>query len=288
MWGVTAALLAAAVAALIAQLVRRKSRHKPKPAAGTWDGSIRVGKVHQQGARDSQQDCFSVSSEELAPTHGLLAVVADGMGGLSDGDKVSQTAVTSIMDRFYETHGDPDRVLLSLLAQANGAVNALLGPDGRSKSGSTLVMGLIRTGRFHYLSVGDSRICLYREGTLYQLNREHIYRHELDLKAVNGTGTFQEAAAHPTAAGLTSYLGMGALKYADIPARPVDILPGDKFILMSDGVYNALTDGELTAALDLPAEQAAAALEKAIQDKHYPRQDNYTAVILDCGTQETI
>lgn len=287
LWGVTAVLLIAAAAALIAQRGRRKGKHGPA-AAGAWNGTVQVGKVHQQGARDSQQDCFSVSPEELIPTHGLLAVVADGMGGLSDGDKVSQAAVTAIMNSFYETTGDPDGALLTLLARANQAVNTLLGPGGRSKSGSTLVMGLIRAGKFHYLCVGDSRICLYRAGTLYQLNREHIYRHELNLKAVNGTGTFQEAATHPTASGLTSYLGMGTLKYADVPARPADILPGDKFILMSDGVYNALTDAELTAALDLPAEQAAAALEKAIQNKHYPRQDNYTAVILDCGTQETI
>ena len=118
---------------------------------------ILIGKLHGLGARNSQQDCFSVSPEEMIPTHGLLAVVADGMGGLQDGDKVSQKAVTAMMDGFYNLQGEPELVLLSLLGSANMAVNAMLGPDNYSKSGSTLVAVLIRNNRFYYLSVGDSR-----------------------------------------------------------------------------------------------------------------------------------
>lgn len=59
-----------------------------------------VGKVHAQGARESQQDSFSVA----VGTHragDVLAVVADGMGGLSDGDRVSQTIVSTIMRAFF-------------------------------------------------------------------------------------------------------------------------------------------------------------------------------------------
>lgn len=50
---------------------------------------IRVGKLHGQGARNYQQDSFGVSDPELLEGSGLLAVVADGMGGLSDGDKTA-------------------------------------------------------------------------------------------------------------------------------------------------------------------------------------------------------
>ena len=62
--------------------------------------SYTVGKLHGQGAREYQQDCFGVSDEALLPTHGLLAVVADGMGGLSDGDRVSVAAVQTALDAF--------------------------------------------------------------------------------------------------------------------------------------------------------------------------------------------
>ena len=53
-------------------------------------------------------------------------------------------------------------------------------------------------------------------------------------------------------------------------------------VLMSDGVYNALTDQELALAMEQPPEEAAQAIGRAIEEKHYQNQDNYTAVILGC------
>ncbi len=276
--GLTAGLLAAGAAAGIALWMRRRKK-KPAPNAdGRWSGDVTVEKLHERGARAGQQDCFFVSpAEEKA---GLLVVVADGMGGLSDGDKVSQAAVSAMAQGFYHVQGTPRQVLLQLAEQANTAVNHLLGDDGAYRSGSTLTAGLIRDGAFHYLSVGDSRICLYRQGVLYQLNREHIYRNELAVRFVNGEETLENVSAHPKAAGLTSFLGMGQLKYIDLPAEPVAVRPGDRFILMSDGVYNALTPAELAAALE--QDQSAQALGDAVRAKGYQNQDNYTAVILNC------
>ena len=293
----TAALALALILTLIITAVRSVKRKKKEKQAKHEAGFVplgtahaepagpagavpAVGKLHQQGARSSQQDCFSVSPADLIPTHGLLAVVADGMGGLADGDRVSQAAVSAMMNGFYTTQGRPEEVLLTLLGQANSDVNRLLGPDGLSKSGSTLVAGLVRDGKFYALSVGDSRVCLYRGGVLYQLNREHVFRHELEQRAINGEDSLQTAYSHPRAAGLTSYLGMGKLKYVDMPAAPMDIQAGDKFVLMSDGVYNALTQAELTACLNASAEEAATRLDQAIRAKNYSNQDNYTAVIL--------
>lgn len=243
---------------------------------------ILIGKLHGQGARSSQQDCFSVSPEEMIPTHGLLAVVADGMGGLQDGDKVSKKAVTTIMDGFYNLQGEPELVLLSLLGNANIAVNAMLGPENYSKSGSTLVMGLIKDKKFYYLSVGDSRICLMRDGALYQLNREHIYRNELYVRALNGEGTLLDARTHERAAGLTSFLGKGRIDHVDLPAEPIDIRRGDVFMLMSDGVYNAMKKEELVQALSNEPQMAVEILQELIQEKNFTNQDNYSAIILQC------
>lgn len=274
-----AAVLAVAVAVLTVLLL--KSRKKTAPAAAPQsDGTITVGKLHQQGDRESQQDCFAVSPGELISSRGLLAVVADGMGGLADGDKVSETAVAAMLDGFLSASGAPDDILLALTERANRQVNRLLGPANIGKSGSTLVAGLIREGKFHYISIGDSRICLFRDGQLIQLNREHIYRHELSIQALSGIGSLQGAAAHPKAAGLTSYLGMGQLKYVDIPACGIEIRSGDKFILMSDGVYNALSESEIAGALTENAEKAAELIGELIARKAYRNQDNYTAVIL--------
>lgn len=278
--GLLAGLALSALAAAAVLGIRRSRRKKRAPK--TEPAAVTVQKLHEQGARESQQDSFSVSPEELLPTHGLLAVVADGMGGLSDGDRVSQTAVSAFMEGLYAApQPAPELLLPALLAGANRAVNQLLGPEGLNRSGCTLAAGLLRDGMFYCLSVGDSRICLLRDGALLQLNREHIYRNELILRAVNGEGGLAGADALPGGGGLTSFLGMGRLQQLDLPAQPLAVRSGDRLVLMSDGVYNALSETELTEALSAP--NAADALRTAIEGKAYTNQDNYTAVILHCA-----
>lgn len=269
------------------RLFRRKKEPEPAPVSAAG-GLVAIEKLHEQGRRKSQQDSFFVSSEEdafprerIEQGPGVLAAVGDGMGGLSNGDQVSQTAVTAIANSFAALQGPPEEVLLTLLTRANLAVNDMLGPDGLYSGGSTLVMALLREGRFYCLSVGDSRICLCRDGALFQLNREHVFRDELYLRAVNGETSVAEAMSHPQSAGLTSFLGMGQLKYTDLPAQSIPIRPGDVFILMSDGVYNAIPEEELAGLLSR-GPGAAEALRAAIQEKDYSNQDNYTAVILRC------
>ncbi len=275
---VIAGLLLIAAAVLGCKLMNRK---KAKPAAELRECPD-VWAVHEQGAREYQEDSYVVSDADKADVYGILAVVSDGMGGLEKGDQVSDTVVTTAINGFYRMQGDGDQILLALLTWANQAVNGLLGAAQQGKSGATVVMGLVRNGKFHYLSVGDSRICLYREGKLIQLNREHVFRNELMLRVVNKETTFQEALSHPRAAGLTGYLGQGQLKHVDLPAQPVEVCPGDKFILMSDGVYNALSAEEISEALDKDANEAAEAIRKAVENKNYANQDNYTAVIIAC------
>lgn len=246
--------------------------------------AARIGKLHEQGARAGQQDCFGISDESLIESHGLLAVVADGMGGLSDGDKVSAAAVEAILDSFalYQGRCTLEQQLLLLAKQAAESVNSLLGAAGIRKSGSTLVMGLLRDGFFSFLSIGDSRICLYRQGILLQLNREHIYQNKLALDAVNGEIPLPEIYTDSRRSGLTSFLGMGTLAHIDIPAEPIQLLSGDKLLLMSDGVYNALEKTELEQCLTASPDEAAKRLHQAIQEKSYENQDNYTAVIIEC------
>ena len=280
--GIAVGVLVALAVVLITSLCRGK-KNKGSGKVVPETGKISVEKLHEQGARKSQQDSFFVSQEGMAESHGLLAVVADGMGGLTNGDRTSQEAVTAVANGFYAMQGGtPEQVVGVVMGKENQAVKLVLGPDGIRRSGTTMVAGLIRNNAFHYLSVGDSRICLYRGGVLYQLNREHVLRNELTVQAINGEISFQDIDAHPKAAGLTSFLGMGRLKYVDQPAQAVMIQPGDKFILMSDGVYNALSEQEMVSALERGDGSAAEALNEMIRAKNYSNQDNYTAVILNC------
>lgn len=282
LWAGCALLCGILVTLLLGWLCWAAARRRRKKKQISGEIAIDVGKLHQQGAREYQQDSFSVSDAAQIPERGLLAVIADGMGGLEDGDRISQCAVSTMMEQFHRVTGDPMGLLLSLVENANQAVNKLLGEGNYYKSGSTLVAGLIREGKFYYVSIGDSRICLLRDGDLYQLNREHIYRQELLVRAVNREIGWEQALSNPKAQGLTSFLGMGTLKYIDIPAEPVEVRPGDRFVLMSDGVYNALTRQELLEEFSKSPDEAAEGLRNIIENKKLPGQDNYTAIILSC------
>ncbi len=279
--GVTLALLTALVVTLIVKSVRR-GRGK-KSGHVTEEGALRVqvAKLHEQGARRNQQDCFAVSPTEFADRQGLLAIVADGMGGLEHGERVSQAAVSAALNGFFTASGSHEQVLLDLLGRAVNDVDALLGPEGLTRSGSTMVMGLLRDELFDFISVGDSRICLLRDGALYELNREHTYKAELAAKAASGAIELREVYEHPKRGGLTSYLGMGDIKYVDMPTRALPVRDGDKIVLMTDGVYNAVSDKELVTALSgaNPADE----LRAIISSKGYTNQDNYTAVVLSIG-----
>jgi serine phosphatase RsbU (regulator of sigma subunit) len=78
-------------------------------------------------------------------------------------------------------------------------------------------------------------------------------------------------------------MGMGTLPAVDCPSDTMQLMPGDKVILMSDGVYNALNPRELCLALQHPAADAAEAIKSFIRSRDFPDQDNFTAVILECA-----
>lgn len=276
-------LLLAVLFFLIWRVADKKLRkRKRKAEVGTPVSKVVVGKAHGIGQRSSQQDSFSVSAEEGYPNTGVFAVVADGMGGLKDGDKISQTAVMSAVEHFYSSPGYGPEKIVRILSGAKDGVDNLLASGQVDKGGTTLLLGLLQNSQFYYASIGDSRICLFRNGELIGLNREHTYLNELLRRVVNGEMDISDAYTDKEASCITSYLGMSTVSKVDLPANSVPAMAGDKFILMSDGVFNALTHQELTMALRHPATEAAAAIESFIHTKNYPNQDNYTVVILQC------
>lgn len=269
---------------LLFLLVRRKNAWEElaEEIAPTVLPTLKVAKLHEQGARSEQQDSFGVSDDALIPSHGLLAVVADGMGGLKNGDEVSVAAVETVLEHFLNLHGiqSPKEFLLSLACEAVRRVNDMLGPDSYRKSGSTLLLGYVRDRIFQFLSIGDSRVCLLRGNELMQLNREHSYENDLALEAINGSISVSAALNDPKGHGLVSFLGMGRVQAFDMPTEPLRLLPGDRLILMSDGVYNALSTEELKNALSGSFDNVTDRVRAEIENKKYSNQDNYTAVII--------
>lgn len=241
--------------------------------------AITVGQLHNIGARPYQEDSSGVANLD----NGVFAVVADGMGGLSGGDKVSQKIVYTMLEYSSALRpGQMDGTLEQMLSSVNDVINQMLGPAGLKKSGSTLMAVLVRDYRFHWITVGDSHIYLYHEGSLVQLNQEHNRGQELLRQAIAGQLSFDEVRADPKKSGLTSYIGMGRLKYVDKSLYSIPLTQGDRILLMTDGVFNALPEETICSVLKQTPNVAEAArqLERAVINRACPHQDNFTAVIL--------
>lgn len=248
----------------------------PVNSASLYD----IGYAQTIGAREYQEDAFGYVYPKPLPgqTDKLLAVVCDGMGGLDDGQIASNTAVKVLTSGFEEElrNGTPQSCLLNLCARAQSAVQTHNHKTG-SNTGCTLVSVLIKDGRLSFLSVGDSRISLYRSRSLLQLNREHVLGQEMDEKqAFQGTGLSDPVRRRA----ITSHIGKETFSKVDRNVIPFQLLHGDKILLMSDGLFGALSEDEILRELSLPAQQAANRLVQAVSAKGMPGQDNATVVIV--------
>ncbi|MBR0160995.1 MAG: serine/threonine-protein phosphatase [Oscillospiraceae bacterium] len=276
--GLLVGVLAAAILATAVALLIRRLRHG-RPVSGR---SVKAVSIQGVGARENQQDAVYLSDTALFDQQGLLLCVADGMGGLSNGAIISSTAVSAVSNTFVKANkSDPNRLLVQMLQAAASSVNTILAPN-YGAGGTTLLIGYLQAGMFWYCSVGDSRICLCREGELIHLNRRHVFEDELLLTHVNGGDlTYDRAKTYEKRGALTSYLGMGPLKYMDLPDSCVRTHKGDRFILMSDGVFNTLTDQEIVKLLRGKTATLPERLSSEVESRKVKFQDNYSAVVVE-------
>jgi hypothetical protein len=242
---------------------------------------ISLGKIHDVGRRDYQQDSFGQTA--VLRNTGILAVLADGMGGLSGGERVSQKIVMEALT-FGSTlqANQVPTALPGMVAGINRAVNQMLGPKGLYTSGSTVVSALITGNALRWISVGDSRVYLYRDGQLSQLSRDHDLLQDWMPDILEGKRSMAEALRDPNGRKLTSFIGMGELRHVDYNRTPIPLLPGDRVLLMSDGVYGTVSDAEIAAILrDCGSVQLAAShIGQRIMGAALPYQDNYTLIVL--------
>lgn len=242
---------------------------------------ISLGKIHDIGRRDYQQDSFGQTA--VLRNTGILAVLADGMGGLSGGERVSQKIVMEALT-FGSTlqANQVPTALPGMVAGINRAVNQMLGPKGLYTSGSTVVSALITGNVLRWISVGDSRVYLYRDGQISQLSRDHNLLQDWMPDILEGKRSMAEALRDPNGRKLTSFIGMGELRHVDYNRTPIPLLPGDRVLLMSDGVYGTVSDTEMAAILrDCGNVQLAAShIGQRIMGAALPYQDNYTLIVL--------
>lgn len=236
--------------------------------ANSWRSAARTdtGKV-----RARNEDAFLA-----LPEQGLW-VVADGMGGHQNGALASRLIVEQLAEP--SEGGLPQR--LDELRKRLHSLNRRLGQELTVTAahpdpviGSTVVALLIEGDRAACVWAGDSRCYLWRGCRLYQLSRDHSLLQQLiDEQQLSPN----EAAQHPAAHALTR--AIGASDELKLEILELDTLPGDAFLLCSDGLYQGLPADALGAALSLPSPQLT--LNRLFQQAlDGPARDNLSAVVI--------
>jgi protein phosphatase len=220
-----------------------------------------------------------------------LFVVADGMGGHNAGEVASHMAVEVIHGFIQESAKTADitwpfglEVKNSLesnrLTTAVRLANRKIYHEG-SKSpelsgmGTTVVAALFAGDRITLVSVGDSRIYRLRQGTLEQLTRDDTW-----LASVLGEKNAEEAdPEHPLRHVLTSVVGTKD----DVKpgAREEQLLPGDRFVMCTDGVHGKLDAQSLASVLQGAASAADGASQLVNEAIARGTTDNATAVVIN-------
>ena len=209
-----------------------------------------------------------------------LFVVADGMGGHAGGDVASAIALKRVMeaDRQYASAADAEFALQSALSAANTMLAETVFEHPELTGMGTTVSAILRSGsQIAIAHIGDSRIYLLRDGTLKQITADHTFVQRL---VDSGRITPEEAAVHPRRSVLMRVLG-------DVDAAPeidttvFDVLPGDRWLLCSDGLSSYVSDDKIahTLTVQTAVKDAADRLVKESLDQGAP--DNVTVVIVD-------
>lgn len=225
---------------------------------------IDIGYASQAGRKDTNEDfCAAMLPPPGQADMGSIVAIADGVSAGGLGKEAAQTTVTSLVRDYYGTPETWDTTVA--MDRIIGAQNTWLAGVNRRRHpamGLTTLTAMVLRGHSYTLAhVGDTRACLMRGGQLTQLTHDHV-------------------ADHPD-------LSHQLLRCIGVEDRVVvdysqgDLLVGDLFLLMSDGVYNVLNEARLKALIgEQPGTDDAQALCEAMVAAALQRgsNDNVTAL----------
>lgn len=212
----------------------------------------------------------------LDPT-GQLWVVADGMGGHGHGDVAAEMVVDGLA--ALEDGAEPEVMLADQIARINTDIHAMMIRRGVT-IGATLVAAYLQDNLSYLAWVGDSRIYLWRGGTLRQLSHDHSRVQEL---VDDGVITPQEAQNHVDRNVITRAMGVEPTVVADFVTLPMRA--DDRILLCSDGLTTCVPDYLIAQTLQSHEDPktAAAALVRAALDAGAP--DNVSVIVIAATEQ---
>lgn len=245
-----------------------------------------TGNCQHQGARLNQEDSFgfsSIANRGKDDQSGLMAVLADGMGGLSNGKAVSEHVVSFFLRRYSQLDYEKPvgEQLAGFAREINDDVCGQYAVDGKSGAGSTLVAALIHNAKLYWVCAGDSRLYLLRNRVLYHVNEEHIYSNQLLSDYIDGLIDIEDIEREAQKNSLTSYIGSPELKFVDYSRMGFPLLRRDTLVLCSDGIYNSVSDSVIAQTVFKHKPQAACErITEAVLAQRVPGQDNMSIIAI--------
>ncbi len=210
-----------------------------------------------------------------------IAVLADGMGGLDAGEVASRIAVERIMallgEGLAERGANPELVITRAVQEANLDVCSK-GKETRVDMGTTVVAWVLTTeGQCFIAHVGDSRAYRLRQGTLQRLTSDHSMVQQMIDDGILGEA---EALTAPNRNVITRALGLDVQVKVDV--RSWVHMPGDLYLLCSDGLTDLIPEPEINTLLDehVPVDMAAAARELVSRANEAGGHDNISVLLI--------
>lgn len=220
----------------------------------------------------------------ILPDVGLFCV-ADGMGGGEDGEVASSTIVRALQEETANFFGSKTMSVawadgvLGVVQSAIKKASSLIYSHAQGKNlkccGSTFValcMNPYNPSKGYVLHAGDSRVYRIRDGEILQLTKDH--------SVADMMGVEDEREINPLFRGMI-LRAVGVAPKVEIEKTSIDIEPGDRFLLCSDGLTRMVSNADILGLSKYSAtmEVAARAWIKAANDAG--GEDNISVVVVD-------
>lgn len=248
------------------------------------NGLVDIGSSSVIGSRACQQDALRTmmfGGSEPGKCQCVMGVLCDGMGGMEGGEIASNIAVDRMIEFAQNVVRDYPAFFRTTIEKINKEITELCDVNGRRiRAGSTLTCAMVNQDNLFWCTVGDSRIYLYRDGQMKQLNTEHNYKTMVNEMLRTGQMKPEEIDPNENPEALTSYLGMGQTCQVDGNLSPVKLKAGDTIVQCSDGLYRSLSDKELAEILQQLPDLNIAAEAMTSMAVTIPGTHDNTSVIL--------
>jgi len=250
--------------------VKRKHARLPDEALINIDCAYFI----EQGKRAAQQDSCFISPLEDYRKYGVVGCVADGMGGLKYGKEISEKVVNFVENMCPMSFFAPEQNADEFQRFSN-----VLYDEYKLEGGSTLALIQISGYYMNYYSVGDSNIILVRDGVATMLNPKQNYLAHLIKDCTLKNMQTNTVYTHPDSRSLVDFMGNYNPKVI-YTKKPLRIYDGDKIIVSSDGLTDAVSLRTIPHHVKDSAKATARSLKSAVAIKKRMKQDNYTGIVI--------